>query len=168
MSRDLELIHMVETNQLTVEEALTLVEKEAQEYNGTPDVAVLARIKELGGHQQVVATVPVEPAPEVVNEEIAEVVISQPAADSEFYPADDNSLTDTSMVEELEPVELPEEEAEVVSVEPEGETLAEEVAPVEPEAEVAEEVSEVAAEAVVTDEPVEPAAEVSEGQAPLM
>lgn len=40
MSRDLELIHMVETNQLTVEEALTLVEKEAQEYNGTPDVAV--------------------------------------------------------------------------------------------------------------------------------
>lgn len=176
MSRDLELYHMVETNQLSVEEALRLVENEAKEYNGTPDVAVVARIKELGGHQLGVATVaPVEEAVietsdaplEAVVDELAAETNSVPAADSEFYPVDEdmlvenNSLTDTTMVEELEPVELPAEEAEVVSVEPEGETLAEAVAPVEPEAEVAEVVSEVA-------EAVEPEAEVSEGQAPLM
>ena len=171
MSRDLELYHMVETNQLTVEEALELVEKEAKEFNGTPDAVVLARIKELGGHRTVVATVQeVQAAVErdfpLPSDEVPVEIVVEDA----FYPADEeidpNSLTDTSMVEETQPAELPEEEA-VVTVEPEGETLAEEVAPVEPEAEVAEEVSEVVPEAVVTEEvAVEPEAQPSE--TPLM
>lgn len=153
MSRDLEIIHLVEIGQLTSEQALQMAEAEAVEYNGHIERVFREKLEKLGETEQAEG---LESAPATLP---AETPVVEENSQS-------NSLTNSNMEEVQEPAVVSEEETVAPAVEPEGETLAEEV--VAPEAVVAEEPAvEVAPEAEVSESEVTPEApELSEEEAP--